>query len=70
MAKKIKEPVTAMDYLEHERTYERFLWVTKWSIVAIMTLLIAMAAGFFGGFGLVGGGLVWVVLLVIAFFLI
>jgi quinol-cytochrome oxidoreductase complex cytochrome b subunit len=70
MAKKSKEPATAMDYPEHERTYEGFLWLTKWSIVAIMTLLIAMAAGFFGGFGLVGGGLVWVVLLVIAFFLI
>jgi hypothetical protein len=70
MASKGKGPAKVMDYPEHERTYERFLWLTKWSVVANMTLLIAMAAGFFGGFGLVGGILVWVVLLVIAFFVV
>lgn len=57
-----------MDYPEHDRTYEGFLWLTKWSVVVLLTLLVAMAAGFFGGFGLIGGTVVWVVLLLISYF--
>ena len=57
-----------MDYPEHDRTYEGFLWLTKWSVVVLLTLLVAMAAGFFGGFGLIGGTLVWMVLLIISYF--
>ncbi len=68
MAAKKKEPVSVMDYPEHERTYEGFLWLTKWSVIVLVTLMVAMAAGFFGGFGLIGGTLVWAVLLLISYF--
>ena len=67
---KTSEPVPAMDYAEHEKTYANFLWLTKWTVVGHVILLIAMALGFFGGFGLVGGTLVFLVLTAIAYFLI
>lgn len=56
-----------MDYPEHERTYAAFLWLTKWSIITIVALLIAMAVGFFGGFG-IAAILVFVILMIIAYF--
>ncbi len=37
------EPVSAMNYPEHEITYERFLGLTKWSVISMVTLLILMA---------------------------
>ena len=44
MAKKAKKKsVPAMDYPEHERTYENFLKLFKWSTVALAILLVAMA---------------------------
>jgi Bacterial aa3 type cytochrome c oxidase subunit IV len=58
----------AMDYSEHERTYAGFLWLTKWSVIFLLALLIAMAVGFFAGGGLVGGTLLLIVLCAIAFF--
>jgi Bacterial aa3 type cytochrome c oxidase subunit IV len=36
-------PHPEMDYQEHERTYERFLIFTKWSIIVIIATLILMA---------------------------
>lgn len=36
-----------MDYAEHERTYKFFVDFTKYSILVIAALLIAMAFGFF-----------------------
>lgn len=57
----------AMDYAEHDRTYGWFLLMVKWGVISNAILLIAMAAGFFGGWGLLGGGLVFIVLHVIAF---
>ena len=64
------EAESAMDYAEHDRTYNAFLWLTKWLIVDVIALLIAMSAGFFGGMGLVGGILVFVVLMIVAFFVL
>lgn len=32
-----------MDYKEHVRTYEGFLNITKWSIIATVAILIGMA---------------------------
>jgi hypothetical protein len=32
-----------MDYAEHERTYERFVALGKWSVVGLIILLILMA---------------------------
>lgn len=71
MAKKAapKVPESAMDYGEHEKTYADFLWLTKWSVVFLVALMIAMAAGFFGGFGLIGGTLLLIILMVVSIFL-
>lgn len=33
----------AMDYAEHEKTYELFLFLTKWSTIASATILVLMA---------------------------
>lgn len=30
----------AMDYAEHERTYNGFITVTKWSIVAMVVMIV------------------------------
>lgn len=59
-----------MDYPEHEKTYSKFIWLTKWGIVANVALLIALAAGFFLGAGLFGGFAIFAVLMVISKFLI
>lgn len=59
---------TVMDYAEHDRTYHMFLTGAKWMTVASVALLIAMALGFFAGFGLFGGMVAFVVLLVLAYF--
>ena len=58
-----------MEYGEHEKTYADFLWLTKWSVIFLTALMIAMAAGFFGGFGLIGGTLVLIVLMIVSIFL-
>lgn len=60
----------AMDYPEHEKTYESFLWLSRWGVAFCVALLIAMMFGFFGGGGLIGGTLAFIVLLVIAFFIV
>lgn len=41
----------SMDYPEHEKTYNMFIGGAKYGSMAIVALLIAMAAGFFGHFG-------------------
>ena len=55
-----------MDYPEHEETYSLFLTLTKWGTVVCVVLLIAMAIGFFGGGGLVGGIIAFIVLMIAA----
>jgi hypothetical protein len=72
MAKAAKkaETSTPMDYAEHERTYANFLWLTKWGIAGNVALLIAMAFGFFGGFGLFGGILIFLILVALAYFFV
>ncbi len=59
-----------MDYSEHEKTYEMFLACAKWGTVHLVALMIAMAAGFFGGAGLLGGLIVFIVLSVAGVFLL
>lgn len=56
------ETGTPMDYAEHERTYGYFLAFAKWGSLHIVALLVAMAAGFFGGVGLIGGLVLFLVL--------
>lgn len=60
----------AMDYSEHEKTYDLFLWLTKWTVVGCIALLLAMLIGFYGGGGLFGGSLAFIVMMIVAFFLI
>jgi len=59
-----------MDYAEHERTFAMFLSMSKWLVALCVALMVAMAFGFFGGGGLFGGIVVFVMLTVLAFFLI
>jgi hypothetical protein len=40
-----------MDYQEHEKTYDLFLAITKYSTLIVVALLLAMAFGFFAAAG-------------------
>lgn len=53
-----------MDYSEHEKTYGRFLAMTKYGTLAVVAVLIAMAFGFFTDAGFISSVILW--LLVIA----
>lgn len=59
-----------MDYPEHERTFDMFVMFTKWGTIHVVALLLAMAFGFFAGGGLFGGIIAFVVLMVLAYFLV
>jgi hypothetical protein len=59
-----------MDYREHEKTYNMFVAGAKYGSALIGVLLIAMAAGFFGHAGLLGGILIFIVLSVVGIFLV
>ncbi len=69
-AGKHEEAKNAMDYSEHDKTYAGFIWLTKWSVIFLTALMVAMAFGFFAGGGLVGGTLALIVLCVAAWFLL
>ena len=64
------ETGASMNYNEHEKTYDLFISATKYSTVFLVALLIAMAAGFFGGAGFLGGTFIWIVLSVAGVFLL
>lgn len=66
--KKTKVPANAMDYPEHEKTYDMFLKLSIWTTAACVALLIAMAFGFFAGGGLIGGTLLFFILLAACYF--
>jgi hypothetical protein len=59
-----------MDYVEHEKTYEAFLAAAKWGTMVTVVLLIAMAAGFFAGAGLLGSLILFIVLNIAGVFLL
>ncbi|CAD7040583.1 aa3-type cytochrome c oxidase subunit IV [Pseudorhizobium endolithicum] len=63
------ETGASMDYAEHEKTYNLFLALTKWVTMVMVVLLIAMAAGFFGGAGFFGSLVVFIVLTAAGFYL-
>ena len=63
-------PANAMNYRQHDDTYELFLWLSRWTIVANIALLLAMAVGFYAGGGLFGGTLAFVIMMIIAFFIL
>lgn len=56
------ETGASMDYKEHEKTYDMFIAGSKYGTVILVALMLAMAAGFFGGAGLIGGLFVWIIL--------
>lgn len=62
----LNEEGAPMDYPQHEETYSMFLLLTKWGILFNVALLLAMAVGFFMGGGLVGGILVFILLMIVA----
>lgn len=70
MAKSTKstKPANAMDYPEHEKTYEIFLKLSVWTTALCVILMIAMAFGFFGGGGLIGSTLLFIVLTIAFWF--
>jgi hypothetical protein len=70
MAKKAKktEPANAMDYPEHEKTYDIFIKFSIWTTAICVAILVAMAFGFFAGGGLIGGTLLFIVLMVACWF--
>jgi hypothetical protein len=64
------ETGASMDYAEHEKTYEGFLAAAKWGTMVTVVLLIAMAAGFFAGAGLIGSFILFIVLNIAGVFLL
>ena len=64
------QDVPEMDYAEHDRTFALFMTLTKWGTIASVAVLIAMAFGFFAGGGLIGGTIVFFLLLVLAAFML
>ncbi|WP_336057556.1 aa3-type cytochrome c oxidase subunit IV [Nitratireductor sp. CH_MIT9313-5] len=51
-----------MDYAEHERTYNLFLAITKYSSLVVIALLIAMAFGFFTSAGFFSSTILFVLI--------
>jgi hypothetical protein len=55
-----------MDYAEHDKTYSMFIGLAKYGSAVIAALLIAMALGFFGGFGFFSSLIAFVVISIVA----
>ncbi|MDQ0321876.1 hypothetical protein QO002_004014 [Pararhizobium capsulatum DSM 1112] len=59
-----------MDYSEHEKTYNFFLTATKFGTVFCVSLLIAMAAGFFTSAGFFSALVLFILLNIAGFVLL
>jgi hypothetical protein len=59
-----------MDYPEHEKTYNLFVNGAKYGTLFCVSLLIAMAAGFFTSAGFFSAVLLLIILNVAGFFLL
>ncbi|HEV7253338.1 MAG TPA: aa3-type cytochrome c oxidase subunit IV [Mesorhizobium sp.] len=57
-----------MDYSEHEKTYSRFLVLTKYGTLAVVGILIAMAFGFFTNAGFISATILWVLIVAVGAF--
>ncbi len=64
------ETGAAMDYKEHEKTYNLFISAARVGSAIVAALLIAMAAGFFGHAGFLGGIVIFAVLSVASIILL
>ena len=51
-----------MDYREHEKTYALFLTLTKYTTIGVVSLLIAMAFGFFTSAGFLSATILFLLL--------
>lgn len=59
-----------MDYAEHDRTYARFLALTKYGSLHVAALLIAMAFLFFTSAGFISATILFVLISAIGIFLL
>lgn len=59
-----------MDYAEHEKTYERFLMLAKYGTLHCVTLLIAMAFGFFTAAGFFSATVLFILLTAVGIYLL
>lgn len=59
------ETGAAMDYAEHERTYHGFLALAKYGSLFCISLLIAMAFGFFTSAGFISALILMVLIFAI-----
>jgi uncharacterized membrane protein YjjP (DUF1212 family) len=59
----------AMDYAEHEKTYNLFIAGTKYGSAILVALMIAMAAGFFSAAGFLGGLAIFIILSIAGVFI-
>lgn len=57
-----------MDYPEHERTYQGFLFVVKWGTIILIALMAAMAFAFFAA-GWFSGVILFALIIAAAIFL-
>jgi hypothetical protein len=60
----------AMDYAEHEKTYNGFINAAKYVSMLIVILLICMAVGFFSSAGFLFSTLLFIVLSLVGFFVL
>lgn len=60
----------SMDYAEHDKTYNGFLFAAKYGAMMIVVLLICMAVGFFTTAGFVFSTLLFIVLTALGFYLL
>jgi len=51
-----------MDYAEHERTYNLFLTIAKYTCLVVIALLIAMAFGFFTAAGFISSTILFILI--------
>lgn len=64
------ETGAAMNYPEHEKTYDLFIAGAKYGTLFCVALLIAMAAGFFTSAGFFSALLLLIILNVVGYFLL
>ncbi|MBX3578846.1 MAG: aa3-type cytochrome c oxidase subunit IV [Rhizobiaceae bacterium] len=60
----------AMDYAEHDKTYNLFLGLTKYGSIFCIALLAAMAFGFFTPAGFISSTILFVLICVLGAFLL
>ncbi len=58
-----------MDYPQHEKTYNLFLFLVKWSIIVVLAIVIGMMVGLIMNGGFSGGILSFIVILALAYFI-